>query len=180
MLGVVADHRNIRGVALVAGARMGEVVDADAHSLPSTTTCGIDHALGQQHRLHREHVAHARLAGAAGPARSVHVHGADLEADGVRRLAVMGAAGHAQAHFIRLRPALELIVQARHADQIDAEIVVGEALQLQPFLDDLGGPFGARHRVDAAIGHLALADIAVGIADIDLVGRCRRAGRGVR
>src|SRR6202022_518544 len=38
MPGVVADHRNIRGVALVAGARMGEVVDADAHSVPSTIT----------------------------------------------------------------------------------------------------------------------------------------------
>src|SRR4029077_15717036 len=31
MPGVIADHRNIRGVAFVPGARMGEVVDADAH-----------------------------------------------------------------------------------------------------------------------------------------------------
>src|SRR5262249_55740972 len=36
--GVVADHRDVRGVALVAGARVGEVVDANAHGVPSTTT----------------------------------------------------------------------------------------------------------------------------------------------
>src|SRR5579871_1688616 len=41
MAGVVADHRDIRGVALVARTGMGEVVDADAHSEPSTTTCGL-------------------------------------------------------------------------------------------------------------------------------------------
>src|SRR5664279_3649974 len=41
MLGVVADDRNIRRVAFVAGARMGEIVDADAHSAPSTTTWAL-------------------------------------------------------------------------------------------------------------------------------------------
>src|ERR1700744_55241 len=41
MCGVVADHRDIRGVALIAGAGVGEIVDADAHSEPSTTTCGL-------------------------------------------------------------------------------------------------------------------------------------------
>src|SRR5580704_5756949 len=39
--GVVANHRDVRRVALVAGAGVGEVVDADAHSEPSTTTCGL-------------------------------------------------------------------------------------------------------------------------------------------
>src|SRR5579864_7758666 len=38
---VVANHRDVRRVALVARAGMGEIVDADAHSEPSTTTCGL-------------------------------------------------------------------------------------------------------------------------------------------
>ena len=36
MLGIVADHRNIRRVAFIAGARMGEIVDAHAHSEAGT------------------------------------------------------------------------------------------------------------------------------------------------
>src|SRR5664279_1178449 len=43
---VVADHRNIRGVAFVAGAGMGEIVDAGAHSVPSTTTWALTRFLG--------------------------------------------------------------------------------------------------------------------------------------
>src|SRR3984893_4087281 len=46
MAGVVADHRNIRGVALVAGARMGEVVDADGHGVPSTITWALSVLFG--------------------------------------------------------------------------------------------------------------------------------------
>src|ERR1700733_1336392 len=46
MLGVVADHRDVGRVALVAGTRVGKVIDADAHSLPSTTTCGLTMLLG--------------------------------------------------------------------------------------------------------------------------------------
>src|SRR5664280_399337 len=46
MLGVVANDRNIRGVAFVAGARMGEIVDADAHSDPSTTTWALTRFFG--------------------------------------------------------------------------------------------------------------------------------------
>src|ERR1700685_4675077 len=46
MFGVVADHRDVRGVALVAGARMGEVVDAHAHSVPSTNIWGLTMLLG--------------------------------------------------------------------------------------------------------------------------------------
>src|ERR1700674_736900 len=44
--GIVADHRNIRGVAFVAGARMGEIVDPHAHSEPSTTTWALTRFLG--------------------------------------------------------------------------------------------------------------------------------------
>ena len=108
----------------------------------------------------------------------MHVQRANLETDGVRRLAIMGAASHPQPDFVRLRPALDLIMQARHADQIYTKIVIRKTLQFQPFLDDLGGPFGARDGIDAALGNLALADIAVGIADIDLVGG--RGGAGLR
>src|SRR5580698_1530438 len=46
MFGVVADHRDIGRVALVAGTRVGKVVDANAHSVPSTTTCGLTMLLG--------------------------------------------------------------------------------------------------------------------------------------
>src|SRR5271169_2143384 len=46
MPGVVTDHRNIRGVALVAGARMGEVVDADAHGVRSTITWALTMLFG--------------------------------------------------------------------------------------------------------------------------------------
>src|SRR6185437_3514409 len=46
MLGVVTDHRNIRRVAFVAGARVGEIVNADAHSVPSTTTWALTWFLG--------------------------------------------------------------------------------------------------------------------------------------
>src|SRR5262249_39799061 len=46
MPGVVADHRNIRCVALVPGARMGEVVDPDAHNVPSTITWALTILLG--------------------------------------------------------------------------------------------------------------------------------------
>src|SRR3984885_3459352 len=46
MFGVVADHRDIGRVALVAGTRVGKVIDANAHSLPSTTTCGLTMLLG--------------------------------------------------------------------------------------------------------------------------------------
>src|SRR5512146_2231699 len=46
VLGIVADHRNIRCVAFIAGAGMGEVVDADAHSVPSTTTCALTRFFG--------------------------------------------------------------------------------------------------------------------------------------
>src|SRR6185437_9662276 len=37
ILGVVANHRNVRSIAFVAGARMREIVNADAHNVPSTT-----------------------------------------------------------------------------------------------------------------------------------------------
>src|SRR5450631_1080449 len=46
VLGVVADHRNIRGVAFVAGARVRKIVDADAHSAPSTTTWALTRFFG--------------------------------------------------------------------------------------------------------------------------------------
>src|ERR1700684_4587386 len=46
MFGVVADHRDIRGIALVAGTRVGKVIDANAHSVPSTTTCGLTMLFG--------------------------------------------------------------------------------------------------------------------------------------
>src|SRR5262249_763392 len=114
--------------------------------------------------------ARARLGGAPGAARPVHVHRAHLEADRVRRLAVTRASGEPQADFVGLRPDLHLIMQARHADQVDAEIVVDKALQFQAFLDNLWRRFGTSDGVDAAVGDLAFTDIAVGITYIDLIG----------
>src|ERR1035437_8238849 len=46
MLGVVADDRNIRGIAFVAGTRVRKVIDADAHSAPSTTTWALTRFFG--------------------------------------------------------------------------------------------------------------------------------------
>src|SRR3981189_2877549 len=46
MPGVVADHRDIRGVTLVASARMGEVVEPDAHGVPSTITWALTMLFG--------------------------------------------------------------------------------------------------------------------------------------
>src|SRR6202012_3371192 len=48
MAGVVADHRNVRRVSLVTGTRVREVIDADAHSEPSTTTCGLTAFFGNK------------------------------------------------------------------------------------------------------------------------------------
>src|SRR3974377_1829979 len=46
MLGVVANHGDVRGIALVARARVRKIVDADAHCAPSTTTCELTRLRG--------------------------------------------------------------------------------------------------------------------------------------
>ena len=113
---------------------------------------------------------------AAGAARAVDVQGAHLETDRMRRLAVLRPAGDPQADLIRHGPCLQRAVQARHADQVDAEIVIGKAAHLQPLADDLAAEPGACDGVGSGIGDLALADPAVEIADRDLVGVGARLG----
>src|SRR6185369_4378966 len=121
-----------------------------------------------------------RVGPAAGTRGPVHMQRPRLEADGFRGTAVVGTGGDAQAYLIRLGSRWQFAMYAGIADQVDLQLRVDEPALLEPRLHDLGSEPGAGDRVRAAERHLPLADVAVEVADGDLVGRCARTALGAR
>ena len=153
---IVGGDRNVGGVALVAGAGMGEVIDADR-------SCGALHddfrrhpVARDQHGFHRQDLPGAEIDAAAGAGRALHVQAAHFRAHRLGGLPVRRARGDAQAHLIGFRALAGIIAVERvHADQVDAHFLVGEATAAQAFLHHVDGEFGAGQRVDAGKAHLA-------------------------
>src|SRR5438034_375029 len=127
VLFVVCDHRDVGGVALVAGAGMGDL--AQLHRLHSHE---MDLRPGefarQQDRRHRDHIA-CRLENAPAGSGAIGVERFDLVADPDSLTQVFGAAGDANAHLVGLIGARGKVgaVQRIDADQVEPQFTCGNA-----------------------------------------------------
>src|ERR1700733_8972 len=123
----------------------------------------------QQDRGDRDDIA-GRFEGAAAGGRTVGVERFDFVAYANGLTQVFSAAGNANAYFIGLIGAGGdfSAVQRVDADQFEPPFAGGHAGQLQPLPDDLQRKPSTRQGTGTGVGNLALADIAVDIADRDL------------
>src|ERR1700759_3673835 len=123
----------------------------------------------QQARGDRDDIA-GRFEGAAASGRTVGVERFDFVADANGLAQVFSAAGNANAHFIRFigMGGDFSAVQRVDADALKPPFAGSHAGQLQPLPHDLQCEPSAREGPGTGVGNLALADIAVDIADRDL------------
>src|SRR5262245_3707830 len=101
----------------------------------------------------------------------MHMQGSGLKAYGLCRAAVLAARGDAQTYLVGFWARGKLAVHARIAGKNDLDRRIDKAALLQARLHDLGAQLGASHRVGSTERHLSFTDIAVEIANRDLVGR---------
>ena len=135
MLLVIGDHGDVGGIALVAGAGMGDL--AQLHHHPHKLDRWFCQFARQQDRCHRDHIAR-RFERAAAGRRAVGVERFDLVADSDGLAQIFGAAGDANTHLVRLVGVRgdRGSVQGIDADQLEAQFACRNAGQLQPLAHD--------------------------------------------
>ena len=145
---------------------------------PRTRTCGFASSRGSRTEATATDVAR-RFPRAAARGRTVGIERLDLVADADRLAQAFRPPGNAHAHFVGFAGARGNVrpVQGIDADQFEARFARGDIGQLQPLADNLQRQPSPRQCAGAGIGDLALADVAVDVADRDLqrVGSLRAA-----
>src|SRR5260370_1240293 len=123
----------------------------------------------QQDRRHRDDIAR-RFEGAAASGGAIGVKRFDLVAYSNGLTQIFGPACDANAPLVGLVCLCRQIgpMQRVDADQVEPQFACGNAREFQPFPNDFERQPSARQRARAGIGNLALADIAVDIADRNL------------
>src|SRR5450759_1728022 len=108
--------------------------------------------------------------GPAAGGGAVGVERFDLVADSDSFAQIFGAAGDAHADLVRLAGARGDLspVQRVDADQLEPPVAGGDAGEFQPLANDFQRQPPPRQCAGAGIGNLALADIAVDVANRDL------------